>query len=358
MKSVYFQLVGGASGDMLLSSLIGLGCPLAYLKKEFKKLKLDFGIGLRKDRQHKFKQKLYFEGKVDLSYKQIYRTIQESALDNNIKEKAAKVYKNIFAVERKIHKTKGSDFNFHHLGELDAILEICGFFLCLEYLQIDNVYSSVFPLDCAQPATLGLLKGKRVQTVCCGYETITPTAAALLKEAIQNDIPFSFERYGLGYGSASENDYLIAYLFPADYAGLEKDTVIKIETNIDDMNPQVFEDLFEKLYASGAREVYIEQVVMKKSRPGFVLNVLCMPKDFTKIKNMIFAHTTTFGIRYQLYQRNKLKHKFIYKKTRFGKVKFRVSESSFKKEIPEYEDCLRLAKKLKTPLLDIYRHIQ
>jgi uncharacterized protein (DUF111 family) len=123
------------------------------------------------------------------------------------------------------------------------------------------------------------------------------------------------------------------------------------------MNPQIFEPLFAKLYKNGAKEVYLEQVMMKKTRPAFVLNVLCLPDDFSKIREIIFSHTSTFGIRYQEYLRDKLKYKFTYKNTKFGKIKFRVSEPPFPKERPEYQDCLKAANKFNLPLLEVYRQI-
>ncbi|MCK9573241.1 MAG: LarC family nickel insertion protein [Candidatus Omnitrophica bacterium] len=357
MKSIYFQLVGGAAGDMLLYSLISLGCPLSYLKKELKKLKLNFDLKLSDlNSSHAAAKILDFKGESDLSYKRIENLIKASKLDKEIKEKALKAYEALFNIERKIHNVKDNDFTFHHLGEIDAILEICGFYIALKYLKINNVRVSSFPLSNPSHATLEILKGKKVNIVDFGYETVTPTAAVLLKEAEQSDSSFDFERCSISYGKCGEKDYLVAYLLSGQL-GIEKDRIIKIEINIDDMNPQVFEHVFERLYASGAKEAYIEQVIMKKTRPAFILNVLCVPQDFEKMRNIIFSCTTTFGMRYNEYSRDKLKYNFVSKKTRFGKIRFRVSSGSFKKETPEYEDCLIASKKLNIPLIEIYRHL-
>lgn len=356
---------------MLLSALIGLGCPLSYLKDEFKKINLDFNIKLLAIKKgHVPAKKIIFSGDTNLSYKNIIRLIKNSKLDNKIKEKITKAYQEIFDIEKKIHRIKKKDFHFHHLGEVDAILEICGFFLALEYLKVDNVFVSPLPLDLPAPATLEVLKHKKINMVNFGYETITPTAAILLKETMQIDRSFNFSKFSIAYGDCGDKDYLVAYLTdqrtkPAcRQAGtedqrleIEKDKIIKVETNIDDMNPQIFEQLFDVLCRTGAKEIYVEQVIMKKTRPGFVLNILCAPDDFPKIRDIIFSHTSTFGIRYQEYCRDKLKYKFIYKNTKLGKIKFRVSEPPFKKETPEYEDCLALSKKLNIPLFEIYRNL-
>ncbi|MFA5271227.1 MAG: LarC family nickel insertion protein [Candidatus Omnitrophota bacterium] len=365
MKTIYFHLTGGAAGDMLLSSLIGLGCHFKFLKKEFRKLKLKGGIRLKEFKSgHTFSKKVFFTGNINLSYREIVKVIKTSRLDKDIKEKVLECYAFLFNIEKKIHKIESNDFKFHHLGKVDAILEVCGFYLALKYLQVENIEVSSFPLSFPCSAVLAILKGKSVKIVDADYETITPTAAALLRDTPQSSRFFNFEKSSAAYGDCGEKDYLVAYLsedreqMVDDKIQIGRDRVIKIETNIDDMNPQVFESLFEILYKAGAKEVYVEQVVMKKTRPGFVLNVLCAPEDFIEMRDIIFSHTSTFGIRYQEYSRDKLKYKFISKRTKFGKIKFRASEKPFFKETPEYEDCLAAAKKHKIPLIEIYRAIK
>ncbi|MEI8349464.1 MAG: LarC family nickel insertion protein [Candidatus Omnitrophota bacterium] len=384
MRSIYFHLVGGAAGDMLLSALVGLGCPISYLKKEFKKLKIDFGLTLKENKTgHQLGRKLLFSGSENLRYKAIVSLIKRSKLDPEIKKYVLETYALIFNVEKKIHKVRGNDFKFHHLGEIDAILEICGLYLALKYLKIDKVYVSTFPLCQPAPATLELLKGRKVTVGNFGYESVTPTAAALLKDAIQTEDIFTFSKSSIAYGDCGEGDYLTAYLTEdrgqrtevrsqrsevrsqktedrgqrTDDGQIENDRVIKIEVNIDDMNPQVFESLFDALYQRGAKEVYVEQVLMKKNRPAFVLNVLCDRGDFLKIRDTIFSHTTTFGIRYQEYARYKLKYRFISKNTKFGRIKFRIADGMFKKKVPEYSDCLKAAKKSHVPILEVYKNI-
>jgi uncharacterized protein (DUF111 family) len=356
MKSVYFQLVGGAAGDMLLSSLIGLGCPLSYLKKEFKKLDISFGVKEKemKGHHHVSKTKLLFKGDRFTYYKDIVRIIKKSRLDKDIKDNVLRVYSIVAGAEKKVHKEEEKNLHFYHLGEIDAILEICGFFIALKYLKIDRVYRSSFPLGKPAPATLEILKDKEVEVAGYNYETVTPTAAALLRDVEESFHKYKYKQYSIGWGECGKDDYLITYLVDED---LDYDRVLKIETNIDDSSPQVFESLFERLYEEGAKEVYIEGVVMKKTRPAFVLNVLCLPYDFSKIRDIIFKYTSTFGIRYQEYLRDKLKCEFVYKKTKFGKIRFRKSISNVKKEMPEYQDCLRAAKRCKIPFLEVYQQI-
>ncbi|UCG35245.1 MAG: LarC family nickel insertion protein [Candidatus Omnitrophota bacterium] len=355
MKAVYFHIVGGGAGDMLLASLIDLGCPLSYLKKELRKLPLQFEIQTKilKEKHHVPRRKLVFKGPTLKSHKEIATLINKSRLDREVKEKALKAYEILASAETKIHKKKGEVY-FHHLGEIDAILEICGFYLALKYLGIDKIYVSSFPLDKPCPATLGILKGKNINPVNFGYETVTPTAAALLKDAQQISGGIQFKSYGIGWGEFNESDYLVAFSCEIK---AEQERIIKIETNIDDMNPQAFETLFDALYSGGAKEAYVEQVIMKKSRPAFVLNVLCAPQDFLNLKQILFEHSTTFGIRYQEYLRQILPSQFIYKNTKLGRIRFRKSLDGLKKETPEYSDCLKIAKKHNLSLLEVYRRV-
>ncbi len=353
MNSIYFHLIGGAAGDMLLVSLLELGCPLVYLKKELKKLNIGCDLSLKIDEAtpcHVPRKKLIFKGKNFSRHQEIVRVIKNSGLDGDIKTKAREVYGVIATAEEKIHRTK--NIHYHHLGEVDAVAEICGFFIALKYLAVEQVYVSVFPLSKPAPAVLELLRGKKIGIREAGYESVTPTAAALLKEAIQADLPFAFKKSGLAFGAGGSGDYLAAYLIDETP---ENDTIIKVEVNIDDMNPQLFENCFEKLFAAGAKDVYLENILMKKSRPAFVLNVLCAKNNFPEIRKSIFSHTSTFGIRYLEYKRDKLPYEFVEKNTKFGKIKFRVARGRIKKETPEYSDCLSAATKLNIPLIDIYR---
>lgn len=357
MKKIYFQLVGGAGGDMLLSSLIDLGCPLVYLKKQWGKLGLEYQVKLKllNGQYHIKAGKLEFRGPSLGDYPQIIQRLKRSGLDPDVKRLSLETYERIAAAERKAHNSKQA--HFHHLAEIDSILEISGFFIALKYFKINyqDCRVSSFPLAKPSPATLELLKNKKVKLTDFSWEAVTPTAAALLCDLEQIDAGFEYERSGRGWGEAGKQDYLIAYLAGADF---NQDQIIKIEVNIDDMNPQGFEPLIDKLYETGAKEVYLEPVVMKKSRPAVVLSVLCGEKEFERILPVIFKNTTTFGLRYQFWQRFKLKDKFVYQNTSLGKVKFRVSANpEFFKEIPEYEDCKSVAKKNNISILDVWKKI-
>jgi hypothetical protein len=354
MNTIYFHLVGGAAGDMLLGSLIELGCPLTYLKKEWAKLDLEFEVSYKKlpGFHHGPAKKLEFRGPAFKRYSDIKKIIEQSRLKPAIKAAALEVYGKLAAAERKAHGTKGGA-HFHHLGEIDAILEICGFFIARDYLKVTDCRVSVFPLGRPAPATLEILKGKKICPADFSWESVTPTAAAILAGLEQSEVPFSYEKHGRGWGEAGPKDYLEAYL---EKDTLLHDRILKIEVNIDDMNLQAFEPAAQAFYKAGAKEVYFQPVTMKKFRPAIVLSLLCLEKDLTKIRRAIFKHTTTFGFRYRVWQRDKLDYTLVKRDSRLGRIGLRVSrDPAFPKERPEYDDCKKIASRKDMPIEKVWR---
>ena len=353
--NLYFDVIGGASGDMLLSVLSGLGFNAHILERKLNAAGMRLKITKKKVKfGHASVGKLYFsyQRSLSLTYKNIINVIKRLDVSEHIKESSISSFRYILNIEKTIHNKKENNFMFEHLGKTDAILEIVGFFAGLEYLNIKDIFLSEIPVSNPAPATLELLKDKKIKMVNLGYESITPTAALLLKSASYTDEPFSFSKYTYALGNYGQRDYLIAYL--EEYSGFDCDYMIKVESTVDDMNPQIFESLFDELYKQGAKEVYIEQVIAKKSRPAFVINILADKSNIASIRDILFRCTSTFGIRYSPYRRDKLKSRFVRKVTPWGKVKYRISLSDgFKKMVPEYDDCKNISKRLKIPLIDV-----
>ncbi|MCM8774195.1 MAG: LarC family nickel insertion protein [Candidatus Omnitrophica bacterium] len=356
---LYFDIVGGASGDMLLSSLIGLGFKKKKLVENLNLLGINYKI---KEKEIKFShtelKRAYFSySPANYSYKEIVSLINKANLPNDIKLKVLSAYEFIFKIEKKVHRAKGGSLKFEHLGEPDAILEITGFFLGLKYLNVDKFFFSTIPLSQPAPVTLEILKGKLIKPIDLGYESITPTAALLLSYGEQREDVISFDKFSISYGDYSPHDYLVAYMGGSH--NFDKDTLVKIETTLDDVNPQIFELLFDSLFKEGAKEVYLEQVIVKKSRPGFVLNILCEREKLEPVKRIIFNYTSTFGLRYQFFLRDKLPYKFLSKNTPWGKIRFRISlDKNYPKCIPEYEDCKRISQKFGLPIIEVFERLK
>jgi len=357
--NLYFDIVGGASGDMLLSALSGLGFNTRLLERKFNKAGTKLRITKKKVKfGHVTIDKLHFSypKRPFLTYKNIIGAIKRLDISDDIKKDSISSFSRILNIEKTIHNEKKSNFKFEHLGETDAILEIVGFFAGLKYLGVEDIFLSEIPVSSPAPATLELLKGKNIRMLSLGYESITPTAALLLKHAHYIREPFSFSKYAYAVGNYGRSDYLIAYL--GESGSFDYDYIVKMESTVDDMNPQIFENLFDELYREGAKEVYVEQVVTKKSRPAFVINILTDKSNIMPVRDILFRCTSTFGIRYSLYRRDKLKSRFVRKVTPWGKVKYRVSLShGFKKMVPEYEDCKSIAKRSKIPFIEVYNKL-
>lgn len=356
-------MVGGASGDMLLSAFFELGFKKSHLEKlirnlGFKGIKVAFKkikVG------HTKATKTIFSSKKDinLSFSKIKSLLSKAKISREVKTKSLHTYTLLKSVEEKIHNHKLYDFKFQHLGEIDAIVEITSFWQAQEELGIKQCFSSFFPLAKTSPATAELLKNKNVRFLNWDYETVTPTAAALLRDFPQEDLELTPKKIGYGAGRFTKPGY-------PDYTRIvlgqqleAKRDIIKLEVNLDDINPQIFDYLMDLLFSAGAQDVYITPIVMKKSRPAFVLSVLLERENLAQIRKIIFSQTTTFGLRYTFFKKDKLQYNFEYKKTSLGKIKFRCGylERKLIKESPEYSDCKKIASKYNIPLVEVYKKI-
>lgn len=368
MKIAYFDLIGGASGDMILSSFIECGFKRKNLETILKELGLkDINISFRKlERAHIKATRIEFldKKKRRFRYKEIIKKIHNASFSKMVKERAISTYEFLREVEAKVHGHKPENLEFKHLAEADALLEIISFWKALEDFKIEKVFSSVFPVSKSGGATLEILKkkGKKISPVNYNYETLTPTGAVLLAEASQEEITFIPENIGYGAGSFDIQEPVpdLLRLIIGEEFGYSEDKLIKMEANIDDMNPQVFELLIDELLKEGALEVYLTSVVMKKSRPSFLLNVLTSPCKLTELSEIVLKKTTTFGIRFTEFKRYKLTSDFSYQDTSLGKVKFRKGylQGKLIKKVPEYNDCKKIAEKYNISLLEVYRRLQ
>ncbi|MBN2120158.1 MAG: LarC family nickel insertion protein [Candidatus Omnitrophica bacterium] len=361
-KVIYFDLIGGASGDMLLAGLIGAGFQKTSLENLMRRLGFkQLGIRLKKIKVgHISANRLSYQEKntKNLSFKEIRSLFRKAPISRWVSEKSMQTYDDLLRAEEAVHGHKHHT-RFEHLGKPDAIIEIAGFWLALEELKINRGFCSIFPLSQTAPATIELLKNRKVCFVDWGYETVTPTAAVLLKNFSQNDMVLipKTAGYAAGYNNSPEREDMLRVVTCQKPDIKEK--ILKLETNLDDINPQVFDYIMELLFKAGALDVYITPIIMKKSRPAFVLSVLLDKKDLVKIEKVIFRETTTYGLRYAEFSRDKLNYKFIEKKTSFGKVLFRTGhlDGSIFKQSPEYSHCKKIASKYNIPLIDVYKRL-
>lgn len=382
MIIAYFDLIGGASGDMLLGALLDAGLPLETLKQGLDALHLE---GYRLNRRKVNKNGLQAtrvdfnitDTKSERHLADILGIIRQSELPESIQEQAASIFQRLGQVEAGIHGVPVEQVHLHELGGLDSILDICGVLIGLEALKIEEVQCSPFPLGrgftkgahgqlpLPAPATVALLQGAPVVGSEIAKEMVTPTGAALLSGLARRFGPVpAMTLQAVGYG-AGERDLPIPNLLRiliGEIAGggaVQVETLVLLDTNIDDLNPQVYDYVMERLFEAGALDVTLTPMQMKKNRPAVQLSVLCPPQMASEMEAIMFAETSTIGIRKSMVERHALPRSFSNVETPYGTVRLKIVEYAPGKTriAPEYDDLRRLAQESGAPFWEIYRAV-
>ena len=379
MKIAYFDCFAGASGDMILGALLDAGVEPEVWQEELSKLNL-FGYELEIDRVQKqgiaatAVRVLVNERNQERHLAEIEELIGTSQLPNGVKETSVEIFRRLALAEARVHGTTPDRIHFHEVGGVDAIVDIVGSVVGLRLLGAEEIYASTLPLghgfvDCAHgrlplpaPATLELLRGVPVLSRDVEGELVTPTGAAILTTLAKGFGPFppiTVEKIGYGAG---QKDFpfpnllrlLVGTTSPTLDARME--TLTLLEANIDDLNPEFYGHLMERLFAAGALDVYLTPVQMKKNRPGVLLSVTCPPAQAEALAALVFAETTTIGLRRQEVRRWVLARERVEVETPYGTVGVKVARLGGKvmTASPEYEDCRRLALESGVPLKEVY----
>ncbi len=376
----YLDCFSGISGDMLLGALIDAGAPPEKLTKA-----LPFPTEIKPTKVNRAgiiatRVEIMAKDEKTHSFKDFKDIIESSNLSPESKETAIHIIHDLFEVETRIHGTSMDHTHLHELGSIDTIIDIIGTLKGLEYLDIKEVYCSFINtgkgyvraghgiLPVPAPATVELLKDFIIYSSGPPEELTTPTGAAILKAiATPSELPaIRLKKIGYGAGSKDFKDWpnilriFIGENLRSELEGLifERDIYL-IETNIDDMNPQIYEHLIELLLDYGALDVYIENIIMKKSRPGQKLSVLCREKDIKDIVTLILKETTTIGIRFQKIERIILPRSIEEFASSLGKVSLKVAEfQGIRKTSLEYEDIKKIAKKTGLPISEVIERIK
>ena len=380
MKSLHFDIIGGASGDMILGALVDAGMAIDTLSDLLRGLNLsEFELKARKVTKNGFSATkvdvLVDKGPPERHLKDIQKIIQDSSLTPTIKERSLEIFQRIAVVEAGIHNVSIDDIHLHELGGTDTIVDICGTLLALDHLGIKKITSSQVPLGSGfisgahgeiplpAPATIALLKdvpvyGRDIQT-----ELITPTGAALITSLADDfgSAP-SLKLESIGYGAGGRDlpfpnllRVLIGDSTTNESVNLEQLSVL--ESNLDDLNPEIYPYLTERLFEAGALDVTLIPVHMKKNRPGTQIRVLTNPGTADLLRSIIFEESTTLGIRQYQVDRFSLFRSIEELETPYGSVRIKIANinEGQVKISPEYEDCARLAKKHQIPLQQIYK---
>jgi uncharacterized protein (TIGR00299 family) protein len=377
----YFDCFCGISGDMTLGAFIDIGVPLNWLKDSLEKLPLKgFDLSVESISRSGIKaQSVHVISKDNIKsrhYSEIKALVQNSPLSQNVREKSLEIFERLAIAESEIHGQPKEKVHFHELGGIDAIVDIVGTALCLEYLGIEKIVSSRIPLgngfvSCQHgtlpvpaPATLSILKGIPVYGTEIPHELVTPTGAAIIASIADSfeeipDIIVEKTGYGAGKRDLKTIPNLLRIIIGTKEtltSDFQKDRVSVVETCIDDMNPEFFGFLMDRLFEEGAIDVYLIPVYMKKNRPGTMIQVLCMENRKKSIINRILSETTSLGVRYYDVQRFKLARENITIKTSYGDVQIkRIKDPNGSvRLVPEYEVCKKIAIERGIPLKIVY----
>ncbi|MFH1877998.1 MAG: nickel pincer cofactor biosynthesis protein LarC [Candidatus Omnitrophota bacterium] len=379
MKTLFFDCFSGISGDMILGALVDLGVDVEALRSELAGLDIK-GYEIKSGRTlrngiscARITVETVETGK-ERYYPEITDIINRSRLSDHVRELSLRIFKDLAVAEGKIHGMDHTKAHFHEIGAVDSIIDITGAAVCLEKLKVDSVYSSkvhvgtgfvrcghgILPVPV--PAVTGLLKGIPVYSSGIESELVTPTGAAILKNIASGfgDMP-EMTITGTGYGAGSKEldipNALRVIAGESSPRGCYSDNVALIETNIDDMNPEIFSHISDLLFAGKkCLDVYMTPVYMKKNRPGTLLSVVAEPRMIDEILKVLFSETTTLGVRIQEARRKKLSREIISVKTGSGEIDIKISREGDRviNISPEYESCRRIALKTGMPLKDVY----
>jgi uncharacterized protein (TIGR00299 family) protein len=381
MKVLYFDCFSGISGNMILGALMDAGFNQRELEKIIKGIKIsNYSIKIKKVIMHgisaiNFQVVTGHNSKRHVPFCEIIDLLKGSGLKRQLKERALHVFDNLAAAEAKIHGCAKNRVEFHEVGAIDAIIDIVGSIAGFDYFEIDRFIASEVPLSRGNvdsshgkiplpaPAVIELLKNVPVKGVDYNGELVTPTGAAILKTLCSHFgviSEMSIERVGYGAGDYDDTPLPDVLRILIGKAGkLFENGLWVIEANIDDMNPQLFENVIDHLLHKGAIDVFVSNIIMKKGRPGFLLTVLVDDMKKMLIQDEIFKNTTTIGIRSYPVERNILERRIITKRVAGIDVRFKLSYLNDRiiNEMPEYEDVKKLARQKNITLKDAFRMV-
>ena len=381
----YFDCFSGISGDMTLGALIDLGVPLKYLEDRLNSIPLtDFNLTVTPVHRNGIRAMSVIVGMVDdqtaRNFSDIRSLIVNCPLSERIKSTSLQIFKRLAASEAHIHSCSTEEVHFHEVGGIDAIVDIVGTAICLDYLGIERIIASHIPLGkgfvtCSHgklpvpaPATLDILKGVPVYGTDIPHELVTPTGAAIIVTLAEGfgdmpDMTTTDIGYGAGQRELEAGPNLLRIITGTESetatgssAEIQEDRISILETCIDDMNPELFGYLMDRLFADGALDVYWIPIYMKKNRPGTMLEVLCHPDDKESLIRRILSETTTLGVRYYESRRCLLWRDRFEVKTTYGDIPVkRIKDLQGNiRIVPEYDVCEKIAREQNIPLRIVY----
>lgn len=368
MRIGYFDCSSGIAGDMILGSMIDAGLKEKDLISGLRVLKVPgLKISSRKVKRtglYGTKVKIAIRDKKERrSFSEIGKILEDSDLDRDLKDRAGEILGRLAEAESCVHGRKKKEIHLEYIDAIDLLVDIVGSLIGIRCLGLDEVSASPINtgsgfiqghhgrLPVPAPATSELLKGVPIYSSGIPHELTTPTGAAIITTIADSfgQMPrMKLTSIGSGAGSldlASQPNLLRLFIGGKE-EGDKGDRVVLIEANIDDMNPQIYEYLMERLFDLGALDVFLTPIIMKKGRPGIMLGILALPDQLDKIKEVVFDETTTIGLRISDLRREVLQRTIKRIKTGYGEVRVKIikGDAGRLRLAPEYDDLKRIAR--------------
>jgi uncharacterized protein (TIGR00299 family) protein len=375
MKTLYFDCFAGASGDMILGALVAAGVSPQELKDQLSLLNvpgyaIEFETVDRSGISATYARVQTAHEHAHRHLSDILKIIYDSRLSAGVKDRAAKIFSRLAEAEARVHNQPIEQVHFHEVGALDAIVDVVGAAICFELLGIERFVSSAlhvgsgmvemahgcFPVP--PPAVTELLRGAPFYSTDIKGELLTPTGAAIITTVSSEfgALPqLKLEQTGYGAGTREYEKFpnvLRVLIGETLDAQRDEAKLWMLETNVDDMSPQVFGHVMERAFEQGALDCYFTSTQMKKNRPGVLLSVLCREDERETLLELLFSETTTLGIRSYQVDRRTLERRTVRVETQYGPIDVKVAQLNghILKEMPEYEQCRLAAREAKVPL--------
>jgi uncharacterized protein (TIGR00299 family) protein len=364
MKTLYFDCFAGASGDMILGALVAAGVDQDQLRDQLALLEvdgfaIDFETANRSGLSATYARVQTAHEHKHRHLSDITKIINQSKLSEGVKETAIGVFTRLAEAEAKVHNEPVDHVHFHEVGALDAIVDVVGAAICFDLLKIERFVSSplhvgsgmiqiahgTFPVP--PPAVSELLAGVPFYSGEIKGELVTPTGAAIITTLCSEYGPIPLmttEATGYGAGTREYKGFpnvLRVLIGQSEARSTNDQNLWMLETNLDDVSPQIIGHVMDRAFAAGALDCYVTPVQMKKNRPGVLISVLCESNKKEELQELLFLETTTLGVRSYQVERRALARSIVKVQTEYGPIDVKLAHlnGTVVNQMPEFEQC-------------------
>jgi uncharacterized protein (TIGR00299 family) protein len=377
MRTLYFDCFAGASGDMILGALVGAGADSEKLREQLQLLDVsNFDVSFHTvDRSGISATRAEVRTEDEQHHRHlstILKIIERSRLSDSVKSRASRIFTRLAEAEARVHNVAVEKIHFHEVGAMDAIIDVVGACIGFDLLGVERFVASPlhvgsgtvemahgrFPVP--PPAVVELLRDAPTYATNIQGELLTPTGAAIISTLCESyGAQPAMRVAAVGYG-AGRREYerfpnALRVMIGESDADAASEKLFVVETNLDDVSPQIVGHVMERAFERGALDCYFTPVQMKKNRPGVLVSLLCRPADRESLYQLLFDETTTLGVRSYEVERRALPRESVLVQTEFGAIRIKVARSQGRivNATPEYDDCRAAARKWDAPLRDV-----